>query len=174
MAHDGGVGHLTVHDVLVAVVVLLLLGAAVQDVVARTVSNRSTAVLGLVGILLRILDDTFLVTGAIAIVVFLSALAIWSRGWLGGGDVKLLAAAMLLVPPPLQVTVLVLMSLAGGGLSGIYLGTRIWLQTRSGARPQSFAGRVFRIERWRLSRGGPVPYAVAIAAGALGALASEG
>jgi prepilin peptidase CpaA len=33
-------------------------------------------------------------------------------------------------------------------------------------RPPSLAARIIRVERWRLRRGGPLPYAVAIASGA--------
>ena len=37
----------------------------------------------------------------------------------------------------------------------------------SGLRPNGFLGRALRAERWRLSRGVALPYAVAIAIGSL-------
>lgn len=166
--------HLTFNDTLVVGSVVLLVGVAVQDIVARTVSDRATAALSVAGLTMRFFDGTVVITGVIAIALFLAALACWHRGWLGGGDVKLLGATMLLVPPPHQATVLVLMSLVGGVISVIYLVTRQWLRRPLGVRPSSFAGRVLRVEHWRLCRGGPIPYAVAIAAGAIGTLAQEG
>jgi len=165
---------LTINDILIVGSATLLGSVAVQDIVARTVSDRTTAALAVAGLTMRFFDGTIVITGVIAIAVFLAALACWYRGWLGGGDVKLLGATMLLVPPPHQATVLVLMSLVGGAISAVYLVTRQWLRRPSGTRPSSFAGRVWRVEQWRLCRGGPIPYAVAIAAGAIGTLAQEG
>lgn len=165
---------MTLNDILILTSAVTLVGAAAQDVAARTVPNGATAALGLAGLTMRFLDGTLLITGLIATTVFLLTMACWYRGWLGGGDVKLLGATMLLVPPPLQATVLLLMSLSGGVISAIYLVTRQFLRRSPGARATTFAGRVWRIEQWRLCRGGPIPYAVAIAAGALGTLALEG
>ena len=164
---------MTLNNILTGGVGVLLVGIAAQDVVARTISDHMTAVLGVAGLTMRLLDGTVVIAGVIAIVVFLAALACWHRGWLGGGDVKLLGATMLLVPPPDQVTVLLIISLVGGAISVAYLVTRRWLHRPVGTRPSSFAGRVWRVEQWRLSRGGPIPYAVAIAVGAIGTLASE-
>ena len=165
---------MTFNDILIVGSAVLLVGVAVQDIVARTVSDHTAVALSVTGLTMRFFDGTVAITGVIAIAVFLVALACWCRGWLGGGDVKLLGATMLLVPPPHQVTVLVLMSLVGGAISVVYLVTRQWLRHPPGTRPSSFAGRVWRVEQWRLCRGGPIPYAVAIAAGAIGTLAQEG
>jgi hypothetical protein len=41
------------------------------------------------------------------------------------------------------------------------------LAPRPGARPRSLLARIVRVERRRLSRGGPLPYASAIAAGTI-------
>ena len=165
--------NLTLNDILIIGSIILLVGVAVQDVVARTVSDHVTVAMSIAGLTMRLLDGTVVIAGVITIAVFLAAWACWYRSWLGGGDVKLLGATMLLVPPPHQVTVLLLMSLIGGAISAVYLVTRQWLCRPVGTRPSSFAGRVWRVEQWRLSRGGPIPYAVAIAAGAIGTLASE-
>lgn len=165
---------MTFNDILIVGSVVLLVGVAVQDIVVRTVSSRMTAALGVAGLTMRSFDGTVVITGVIAITVFLAALACWYQGWLGGGDVKLLGATMLLVPPPHQATVLALTSLVGGAISVVYLATRQWLRRPSEIQPSSFAGRVRRVEHWRLSRGGPIPYAVAIAAGVIVTLAQEG
>lgn len=166
--------NLTFHNALVGVATALLVGAAVQDVIARTVSDRSTALLASIGMVLRYRDGWLIITICISIFVFLAALACWSRGWLGGGDVKLVGAAMLLVPPPQQTTVLFIMAMTGGVLSVLFLITRQWMQVKPVPRPAAFMRRAVRIELWRLGRGGPIPYAVAIAVGALGAMALEG
>ena len=165
---------MTFHDALVGAAILLLVGAAVQDIIARTVSDRSTALLASIGMVLRYRDGWLIIAICISIFVFLIALACWSRGWLGGGDVKLVGAAMLLVPPPQQTTVLFIMAMTGGVLSVLFLITRQWMRVKSVPRPASFMRRAIRIELWRLGRGGPIPYAVAIAVGALGAMALEG
>ena len=165
---------MTLHNVLTAVVVAMLLFTAVQDVAVRTVSNRLTLILGVAGVALRLQDHTIVPAICIAALVFLTAFGCWTRGWLGGGDVKLLGATMLLVPPPYQVTILTVMSLAGGVISLIYLICRRWLSVVPGPRPRGVVRRAVRIELWRLGRGGPIPYAVAIATGAISALASEG
>ena len=165
---------MTLHNVLTPLVVAMLLFTAVQDVAARTVSNRSTLILGAAGVALRLQDHTIVPAICIATLVFLAAFGCWTRGWLGGGDAKLLGATMLLVPPPYQVTILTVMSLAGGVISLIYLIGRRWLSVVPGPRPRGMVRRAVRIELWRLGRGGPIPYAVAIATGAISALASEG
>ncbi len=153
---------------------MLLCCVALRDIVSRTVSDRSSAALGVVGVTLRLLDGTLLISGAIALAAFGAAWLIWYRGWLGGGDVKLLPATMVLVPPPLQLTELAVMGYVGGAIALVYLLVRHFTRPDGRARPSRYVGRLVRVEIWRLARGGGIPYAVAIAAGALGALASEG
>ena len=172
--HSHGLVHLTLHNILVGGAALVLCSVAFWDIVLRTVSDRSTAALGVAGIILRLLDGTLLIAGAIALTAFAAAWLIWSRGWLGGGDVKLLPATMVLVPPPLQLTELAVMGYVGGAIGLLYLLVRQFLRPNLHARPTRLLHRIVRVEIWRLARGGGIPYAVAIAAGALGALASEG
>jgi prepilin peptidase CpaA len=89
----------------------------------------------------------------------------WRRGWMGGGDVKLLGAAALRVPPYAVPGMLMATALAGGVLALFYLVARRRLARPGGPRPSSLLLRALRAERWRLRRGGPMPYAVAIACG---------
>jgi len=81
--------------------------------------------------------------------------------------VKLLAAAALL-PPPAQVPDLVVgVALCGGLLALLVLALRPLVPRAAGPRPTGLFARAVRAEAWRLRRRGPLPYAVAIAGGAL-------
>jgi len=122
------------------------------------------------GVLLRLLDSTLLPGLSLALVVFVVAIFCWRRGWLGGGDVKLLAAAAIFVPPGHVGDLMIAVTLFGGVVGLIYLGGRLLSYgqaPRAGARPRSLLARIMRVERRRLSRGGPLPYASAIAAGTI-------
>ena len=86
---------------------LLLAGAgfffaALHDVATRTVPNGASMILALVGLGARIMDGTFVIGLAVAATVFAIAAFLWRRGWMGGGDVKLLGASALLVPHQLR------------------------------------------------------------------------
>lgn len=85
----------------------------------------------------------------------------------GGGDVKLLGAAALGVAPGSVVSFVMTVAVMGGLLAILYLVARPLLGPAGPARPQGLLGRVVRAERWRIRRGGPLPYACAIAAGLL-------
>ena len=137
----------------------LVLAAAWHDLLARTVPNRLPVLLALVGL-------ARLAAGA----VFAGAFLCWRRGWLGGGDVKLLAACALSVPPHLVPGLLAAIAIAGAGLALVYLAARRWVRPAGGARPAGLLARALRAERWRIARGGPLPYAVAIAIGVLAVL----
>jgi prepilin peptidase CpaA len=148
-----------------------LLYAALHDVAFRTIPNWISVVLFLSGLLIRIRGGT-LVPGLIAgLVIFLGAAFCWRRGWMGGGDVKLLASAAVLVPPALSACLLVDVALSGGILAVFYLALA-QLVTRPSCppRPLGLLRRICRAERYRVSRRGPLPYGSAIAAGALIAL----
>ena len=63
-----------------------------------------------------------LIAGILASLVILCGAAFcWRRGWLGGGDVKLLAASAMLVPPTLVVRLLLDVAVAGGILAIVHL-----------------------------------------------------
>ena len=152
---------------LVTVSVSLLIAAALQDVAARTVSNRLVVVLAIAGALLRGLDGS-LYTGLLAAAsIFALALVCWRCGWMGGGDVKLLGAATLLVPPGSTPSLITDVCLSGGILSLVFLAARRRIAVPGRVRPLGRLARTVRVEQWRLRRGGPLPYAVAIACGAI-------
>ena len=95
---------------------------------------------------------------------------------MGGADVKLLGAIAIVLPPGMVSLFVVAMSLAGAVHAVAYM-----LARRMVTRPPALAlapaatppraaqllPRALRAERWRISRGGPLPYACAIAFGFL-------
>jgi prepilin peptidase CpaA len=58
----------------------------------------------------------------VALAVFLGGAVLFARGWLGGGDVKLLSAAILWAGAPQALGLLVVTGLLGGALALILLG----------------------------------------------------
>ena len=165
------------HSVMIAALsagAALLIAAALHDVVARTVPNRLAAAIAILGLAIQGLQGSLLVAVPAAIAVFIGAALCWRRGWMGGGDVKLLGAAALIVPPETIPALLCTIALAGGLLAFVYLAGRRRERRPVDAKPISLAARALRAERWRLRRGGPMPYAVAIACGAFFVLYSGG
>jgi len=147
---------------------VLLLVAALHDIAARTVPNRLAAALAVTGIALRGLGGSLGAGLAIGAVVFCLAALCWRRGWMGGGDVKLLAATAIVVPPSLEFRFVLAVALCGGILALAYLAARRLVAAPAPAgRPHTLLARALRAERWRIHRGGPLPYACAIAAGGL-------
>jgi prepilin peptidase CpaA len=148
----------------------LLLFAALHDFAVRTVPNYFSVLLILSGAALRLLGGGVhaLEWGAFAAgTVFALTFIFWRLGWMGGGDVKLLAAAALFVPPILVPMMIASTALAGGVLAVFFVIGRRLARRPQGARPLAFIPRILRCEQWRLHRGGPLPYAAAIAAGGL-------
>jgi len=152
---------------LAGISVLLFLFAALHDVAARTVPNGLALALAITGLAARVIDHTLLIGLAVAFLTFMAAAICWRRGWMGGGDVKLLGAGALAVPPVDILTFITVMAVSGAFLALVYLVGRSLPAPHRTGRPHSFPARVARVERWRLHRGGPLPYACAIAAGGL-------
>ena len=149
----------------------LLLVAAWCDLATRTIPDGiSIALVGL-GLLTRALEglapvaiSLLAATGLFAALVMLHA-----RGALGGGDIKLMTALVVGLPPSATLDFLVGTVMAGGVLGLVYMSLRL-LPQPSPLLPQPFAWpprRVFALERRRFGRRGPLPYAVAIAAGGI-------
>lgn len=92
-------------------------------------------------------------------------IALWAPGWIGGGDAKLIAAVALWFGWP-DVMTFLLYTAAAGGVMGL---AALALRRVGPALPGA--------ERWLpgspLGAGKPLPYAVAIAAGAFLALPSS-
>lgn len=158
----------------------LLIYAALHDLAVRTVPNWLPALLLVFGVCARLLDHDLLSGLGVAGIAFALLFCIWVAGAMGGGDVKLWAATVLLVQPGWQpqAAFFVHVVLAGGALALIYLTLslvvprpRALLQPSAGTMHQLGRLRRFlRVEQWRIGRRGPLPYACAIAAGAIAAL----
>lgn len=149
-----------------AAVAVLLLHAALHDLAARTVPNRTSAALGCAGAGLRLIGGDLAAGLLLALLVLAGAAALWLRGWLGGGDVKLLAALALAVPPAQVAPMLAAVALAGGAVACAHLLLRRVVRLPR-TRRAGLVARAWRAEAWRILRRGPLPYAVAIAGGGL-------
>ncbi len=146
--------------------------AAVHDVASRNIPNVVPLVLLAAGVALRLWAGDLLGSIVAGGGVFVAGTICWLMGWLGGGDVKLLGAGAVAVPPWLVPGFLLWVGLAGGVLALIYLAGRRCVPEPAlvGGRGLSLPRRVWRVECWRIRRGGPLPYAVAIAAAGMLAL----
>ena len=155
----------------VAILTSLAAGAfvfsAMHDIAFRTVPDWTSLALTMDGTALRLLDHDMPAGIACGAATFIVATLCWRAGWLGGGDVKLLAAVTMLVPPSLAVTLLFDVALSGGILALLYLAlAQVIPPPPTEPRPLGLLRRICRAERYRISRRGPLPYASAIAVGA--------
>jgi prepilin peptidase CpaA len=156
----------------------LLLAAAMHDVAARMIPNPLPLALALGGVALRNYTGDTIPALLSAGLVFLLAGVCWIEGWLGGGDVKLFGAVSLVVPAGTVPAFILTAALAGGMLALLYLLARKLVAQDSPpilqAKKLNHLGgsylsdnvlaRLWRTELWRIRRGEPLPYAVAIAA----------
>jgi prepilin peptidase CpaA len=139
-----------VAHLLLAALALLLLIAAATDLRARVIGNWLNLAIALLA------PAYWFATGlapwpdmalqlALGLGVFAAFAALFALGWMGGGDVKLLAALALWLPAFLVFKLLVLMSLIGGVLTVAYVAVH---RLRKLGQPE-------------------IPYGVAISAAAL-------
>lgn len=143
----------------------LLGAAAIHDIGLRTLPDTiSLALLGVGGFEHWLAGDLGFAMLAAAGVFALGLLCWWLRA-LGGGDAKILGATALAVPVAAIPTFLFATAMAGGVLAVAFLALRPLMPRTPGARPAALLARVCRVEAWRIRRKGPLPYAVAIAAG---------
>ena len=129
---------------------LLLIAAGVEDARRREIANWKNAAIALAAPLWWYANglgwgDVAWQLG-IGLAVFAIFAGVFAAGWMGGGDVKMIAALALWLPAGALLNMLVLMALAGGAITALML-VDSKLRRRSGA-----------VE---------VPYGVAIAAAAL-------
>jgi prepilin peptidase CpaA len=166
------------HMILLFAAAMALLFAAAHDVAVRTVPNSVSLVVALSGLALNALDGQLLPALFRTGLVFAAVWYCWRRGWIGGGDVKLLSACVLLVPPASVPELMVSTAVAGGLLALSYLVLSRVLRgstTRSPAEPRpdgparrhGMLRRIAWAERRRIRRGLSLPYSCAIAAGVL-------
>ena len=156
----------------ILIVSAALLGvASLNDIAARVIPNFVPFSLLVIGIALRLLDGNALNALIVSTTIFLASAVCWRFGFLGGGDVKLLAACAWLVPPALVPQLVLLTAIVGGILACLYLAlNRIARASRAptyAMKPRSLAGRIRRAEWWRIRRRAALPYGCAIAVATL-------
>ncbi|MFB6452394.1 A24 family peptidase [Bradyrhizobium tunisiense] len=155
--------------------VLLLLHVATLDIATRTIRNEICLALAVLGIVAQLASPMQLVESLIAAaILFLVLLVIYMRGWMGGGDVKLLAALAVGLPVNGIIQMLVVTAWAGGVLAVLHVTMRNLPYPKLAPAGSSFARRVYAVERWRHLRHAPLPYGVAIACGGIWAIFSRG
>ena len=137
--------------------------AASSDLFTMTIANRVSLILiggfGLLAIMSGMgVQDVLLHVGAGASVLVV-AFALFSFGWIGGGDAKLAAATALWFGFNHLFDYLIYSSILGGAL------TFLLIQFRMFPLPHVLVGRDW-IERLH-RRGGGIPYGIALAAAAL-------
>jgi Flp pilus assembly protein protease CpaA len=147
--------------------VLLLIYAAMTDIAARLIPNTISLLLAVLTVVRVAIGDHSQLLPWLAVSTLSLALLLFCyvRGYLGGGDVKLLGALIIGLPATELMQLLTVMALAGGGLALVHLLLR---HLPCPARPPagaSYLRRVYAVERWRNLRRAPLPYGVAIACG---------
>ena len=155
----------------IAIAGLLLLAAA-QDIMTRTVPNWVPITLSVFGAGLAAVNFRLIWGLGFGLTIFVFCVICWRRGWMGGADVKLLGAAAIIVAPSDAETFILAVTLFGGILSLAYLAGRFVLPSPAvirhpNMRTRRLLPRVMRVEAWRIRHRGPLPYACAIAAGTL-------
>ena len=155
--------------------ILLLLYVATTDIATRLIRNEICLVLALLGIASQLASPIQVAESLIAATILLMLLlVIYQRGWIGGGDVKLLVALAIGLPLMGVIQLLTITALAGGVLALVHLMMRLLPYPKLAPAGSSLVRRVYAIERWRNLRHAPLPYGVAIACGGIWAVFSKG
>src|SRR5881392_142883 len=106
--------------------ILLLLYVATIDVATRLIRNEICLALALLGIVSQLPSPMQVAQSLIAAaILFLLLLVIYTRGSIGGGDVKLLVALAIGLPLMGVIQLLTITALAGGILALVHLMMRI-------------------------------------------------
>lgn len=158
------------HSVAFALVaVALLCFAAARDIATRLIPDGVSIAIAVAGFASRAMlgsTDAGL-SLAIGILLFILLLPLAMRGWLGGGDVKLISAMAVGLAPNDTWLFIVATVFAGGVLGLAYILGRNLVPELRLAGGETLFRRVLVVEAWRMRRRGPLPYAVAIATGGL-------
>ncbi len=158
-----------------ALQILLLLYVAMIDIATRLIHNEICLTLALLGIVSQIFSPAHVAASlVVAAILFLLLLVVYERGWMGGGDVKLLVALAIGLPLTGMVQLLTVTALAGAVLALMHLMMRLLPYPGTAPAGSSLLRRVYAVERWRHVRRAPLPYGAAIACGGIWALLSRG
>ena len=141
----------------------LVIVAALRDLTSYTIPNwislALVAAFPLAALVAGMPAGSVLPSLAVGAIALIAGIAMFSLGWIGGGDAKVFAAAALWLGWPAVLPFAVWTALAGGGLAVALLWSRRVAQPVAGRGPGWF-GRL-------MTPGGDVPYGLAICFGAL-------
>lgn len=124
--------------ILLGVLAALLLVAAICDIRRREIDHWTVIAIAVLAVPfwfaegLAIWPDMTIQLGVAALVFAFFAL-MFAFGWMGGGDVKLLAALALWLPWQALLLMLIIMSFAGGALTIFMIA---WSKLRKAADPE--------------------------------------
>lgn len=153
----------------------LLLYVATIDVATRLIRNEICLALALLGIASQLPNAMQVAESLIAAaILFLLLFVLYTRGGIGGGDVKLLIALAIGFPLTGVIQLLTITALAGGVLALVHLLMRLLPYPRLAPVGSSLMRRIYAVERWRNLRHAPLPYGVAIACGGIWTILSKG
>ncbi len=159
-------------DLLAAAIPGLLLYAAATDLLSRRIPNRVCIVLAVVALGWQLLEGPARIWDPLlaGLLIFLPLGWFWSRGWLGGGDVKLATALALWsglsgLPDFLLVTTLAGGAIAFGALVLPWFARRLAVVLASLSTLGLHPAAALAAGLSAPSRG--VPYGVALAMGGL-------
>jgi prepilin peptidase CpaA len=155
--------------------ILLLLYVAMIDIATRLIRNEICLVLALLGIAVQFVSPMHVTESLVdATILLLLLIVIYQRGWIGGGDVKLLVALAIGLPLMGVIQLLTITALAGVVLALVHLMMRLLPNPKLAPAGSSLVHRVYIVERWRNLRHAPLPYGVAIACGGIWTVVSQG
>ncbi|MCP3729525.1 prepilin peptidase [Sphingomonas sp. MG17] len=149
---------------LLAILILLLLAAALQDIYQLRIANFfAVAIVLLFPVYAAVKGPDWSLWQNLVVFagVFALGMAAFAARWLGGGDVKLLAATALWFDIAGAGWLIGAVALAGGIVALLFMLLRRII-------PESL---LFRTHMVALKPRGPVPYGIGIAAGAISAIA---
>jgi prepilin peptidase CpaA len=155
--------------------ILLLLYVAAIDIATRLIYNEICLTLALFGIASQFASQTHVLESLVAATILsLLLIVIYQRGWIGGGDVKLLVALAIGLPLMGVIQLLTVTALAGAVLALAHLVMRLLPYPRPAPAGSSLLRRVYAVERWRHLRHAPLPYGAAIACGGIFTVYTQG
>ena len=108
------------------VLALLLISAGIEDVRVREIANWKNAAIALLAPIWWVAIGMtpwpgMAIQVGVAVIVLMAFFAAFHFGWMGGGDVKMIAALALWVPVPALIQILMIMSIVGGAITMLML-----------------------------------------------------
>src|SRR5258708_14719980 len=126
--------------------IVLLLYVATIDIATRLIRNEICMVVAIVGMGSQFASPMQVAESLIAAtILLLLLLVIYQRGWIGGGDVKLLVALAIGLPMMGVIQLLTITALAGGILALVHLMMRLLPYPRPAPARSSLVRRVYPV-----------------------------